>query len=533
MSNLFTRSKTDLHYLFMKKSQLSPANQRRKKRAVSLVLGIILILVQIVSMVLLLLQIFKLNMLPMNYLIILNVVLVVILLYNILSQFTSANIIGKLLSVILSAAMLFGFFFAARINLTLNEIANKTTTRIDTINVVVLADDSAASIEDTLDYSYGYNTNVNNDIIVKAIDDLNADYSAKLDTAEYHDWDTLLDDLYDNNTIQAMLITNSLYQSLNESYEDFDSKTKIIGTVDITTQVKLSASDKKVNDESFVVYLCGNDEIGDISSTGRTDVNILAFCNPTTKQILLVSTPRDSYITISNSEGRTGLDKLTHASNDGIEYSLEALTNLYGYAPDYYVRINFTGCINIVDALGGITINSDVEFQNGWEAWYNTYQYYIGPNECDGEKTLAFVRERAAFSDGDFQRGKNQQAALKGIIDKATSPAILTNYDAFLSSISNMMLTNMPTETISSLVKAQLNDNTPWNVQSYSLEGTGDIRNCTVYDLANKSVVIPDTDSINLAIQLMSKTINGDVFDVDSYVEEYKANLNQTTTSEY
>lgn len=104
--------------------------------------------------------------------------------------------------------------------------------------------------------------------------------------------------LYANKNIQAVVMSDSLRSTLTEEFETFEDKTKVIGTITITTQVKLSASDKKVNEEPFVIYLSGNDGYGPVSSNGRSDVNILACINPKTRQVLLVSTPRDYYITI-------------------------------------------------------------------------------------------------------------------------------------------------------------------------------------------------------------------------------------------
>lgn len=529
MSNIFSKTKTDMQYLFVKKSKLSKKEQRRKKRAISAVIGFTLIILQIVTMILFLFQILKLNILPISYIITLNVVLILLLAYNLLSQFTKANIIGKLLAVLLSGVMFFGFLLSAKINSTLNKITN-TTTRTDEVSIVVLADDSAASVKDTVSYTYGYNSNVGKETVDKAIENINKEHSVSVNTKEYTDWSALLTALYSNKDIQALAITDAMYASISEQFSTFSSRTKVVGTVSVKTEVQIEVSDKKVNEEPFIIYMSGNDETGTVSSVGRSDVNLLAICNPNTRQILLVSTPRDSYVKIYNGT-KSGLDKLTHASNEGIEGSIKTLEGLYGVSPDYYLRINFTGCINIVDALGGITINSEVEFENGWEAWYNTYHYNIGPNECDGEKTLAFVRERKAFPDGDFQRGRNQEAALEGIINKITSPAILTNYSALLDSFSDMMLTNMPTSTIASLVKDQLSDSTPWNIQSYSITGTTGTRDGQVSGLVGMSVVFPDTDSINLAIQLMSKITNGEVFDVDAYVEEYNNELNSTSGS--
>ena len=516
MANFFKRAKVDMKYLSKPNDKLTPKGLKRKKRAKRTVAGLVLVLIQFILMILFLFQVFYLNLLPMKYIIMLNVVLILLTLYTFTSQFTRSHIIGKILSVLLSIVLLTGFLGVSKFGSILGIISG-TTTKTDIVDIVVLANDPAASIKDTLSYAYGYNSTVNSSITTKALSDIEADNNTSLDTKTYSTWDALIPALYDNQDIQAIAINDSVMSTLAEQYEDFDTRTKIVGTIKITTEIKLSSSDKKVNEEPFVVYISGNDGYGEISSTGRSDVNILACVNPQTRQVLLVSTPRDSYITISNSEGKSGLDKLTHAGNAGIEYSISALEVLYGTSVDYYFKINFSGCVGIVDALGGITINSTVDFTNGWEAAPESYHFTVGDNKCDGEKTLAFVRERKAFANGDFQRGKNQEAAIQAIIDKGTSPSILTNYGAVLDAASNMILTNMSTGTITSLIRGQLSNSTAWNVQSYSLTGSTGSRNGQVYGLSGMSVVLPDDSSIATAKDLMNKITAGEVFDVSEY----------------
>lgn len=518
MSNFFTKTKGDMKYLTKKTAKLTAKGRRRKKSARNTLIGLILVFIQIILMVLFLLKIFKLDLLPVKYIIMLNVILILLALYNFMSQFTRAHIIGKLLSVLMSVVMLFGFIYAAQLDAALSMISG-ITTKTDVVDVIVLSSDKAESIKDAKGYSYGYNKTVNSTVTTKALSDIESDNNTTLDKKSYNNWDDLTSALYANKDVQAMILTDSVRSTLSEQYPDFESKTKVIGSIKITTEVKLSASDKKVNEEPFIIYLSGNDGYGDISSTGRSDVNILAVINPKTRQVLLVSTPRDYYINISDADGHSGLDKLTHAGNAGIEYSISALENLYGVSVDYYFKINFTGCVDVVNSLGGITINSDVAFTNGLEAAPEKYTFTVGENECDGEKTLAFVRERKAFADGDFQRGRNQSAAIKAIIDKGTSPAILSSYSSVLDAVSSMVLTNMPTTTMTALIKGQVSNSTAWNVQSYSASGKTGSKNGQVYNLKGMSVVTPDDTSVNTGIDLINKTINGETFNVDDYAK--------------
>jgi len=284
----------------------------------------------------------------------------------------------------------------------------------------------------------------------------------------------------------------------------------------------------KEKGKSFAVYVSGNDEYGNITENGKSDVNILAVINPKTRQILLISTPRDYYITISGFDEKgnliTGLDKFTHAGNAGIQYSIEALENLYGVDVDYFFKINFDGFINIIDAMGGITINSNVEFTNGTDAAPEQYHFVVGPNECDGAKALAFVRERNCFSNlnGDVQRGRNQEAVITAMLDKVLSPSVLVQYVDILDAVSTMMFTNMPMEFITSLVKDQLDDLSDWNVQSYALnfiEDESGSKLCQVYG-GYRWVAVPDYNMVNKAIEMIDKIENDEIFDVSVFAAE-------------
>ena len=535
MSNFFSKTNKDISLVFKKKSTLNKKMQKRRRRGFGAILGLILVLIQLVATVLFSLELIKLNVLPMNYLIGLIVILGLLVLYDFTAQFNRAHILGKFLSVFMTAVMVLGFLAGGKINSTFSKITGETITSSEVIDIVVLADDKAASVGDTLNYSYGYNSNIEGSSIKKALSQIESSYSCTLASHGYSNWDDVINKLYENKEIKAIAVSSSIKASLNEDYEAFGVKTKVIDSIRITKQISVPKGTAVAKNAPFVVYVSGNDGYGSISDMGKSDVNLLAVINPETRQVLLISTPRDYRITISKvlDDGSviSGKDKLTHAGNSGVQYSMKALSDLYGIDIDYYFKINFTGCVKLVDALGGITINSSVEFTNGWEASENTYHFVVGPNECDGEKTLAFVRERKAFSDGDMQRGKNQQAAITGMIDKATSPAILASYTSVLDAVSNMMITNMPTETITGLIKSQIADSTPWNVQSYSVGATASgTMYLELYDFY-ASCLAPDYDDINIAIKLINKIQNDEVFNVDEYVESCKTPETTTTTS--
>lgn len=180
---------------------------------------------------------------------------------------------------------------------------------------------------------------------------------------------------------------------------------------------------------------------------------------------------------------------------------IDTLEMLYDIEVNYYFRINFAGFIKIIDALGGITINSDYEFdtQN-----VKGYHFEKGANAVDGEQALAFSRERYAFADGDRQRGRDQMKVIRGILDKVMTGDFLKNYFSVLDSLEDCFETNVPYDLVSDLMQEQMKDSSKWSVFSYSTDGTGDTQQ--PYSMNQKAyVMIPDMDTVDKAKLLMNK----------------------------
>ncbi len=256
-------------------------------------------------------------------------------------------------------------------------------------------------------------------------------------------------------------------------------------------------------DKPFVVYLTGNDSYGEVEGEGRSDVNILMAINPSTGKIAMVTTPRDAYLNLPDYVGGGAMDKLTHVGIYGIDASMDVLSDLYDVDVDCYVRVNFSGFQGIVDALGGVTVKSDMSFTAS-----GGYYFDAGENQVNGEEALAFVRERYAFGDGDFQRGRNQMLMIQAIIDKATSPSILMNYTSFLDAVDDCMLTDMSQQRVSYLVKQQLSNGTNWQIESMEVSGWCDSQ--FTYSGGEASVVWLNDDSVEAAKEMLQRCLNGE-----------------------
>ena len=286
-------------------------------------------------------------------------------------------------------------------------------------------------------------------------------------------------------------------QMLKEMYPDFDTQTRVLYSKSFKTRVNVARGSRKVTREPFIVYISGIDVYGDIAQTSRSDVNILASVNPLTHRVQLISTPRDSYVELPS---YGDYDKLTHAGIYGVSESIRALEELYGIEVDYYVRVNFTGFEEIVDALGGITVYSE----EGFTAWDGTW-FDEGENNLNGAEALSFARERKAFSDGDIQRGRNQMKVIKAIAEKAMSPAILSNYSAVMDAAGGSIETSMTQAEIGALAKMQLSSSEDWNIESYAVTGYVDSRTTYSYGASPLSVVIPEESSIAEARLLLQE----------------------------
>ena len=268
---------------------------------------------------------------------------------------------------------------------------------------------------------------------------------------------------------------------------------------------------------------------------------MLVTANPVTHQVLMVSLPRDSYIPFSckkninacyNISGQQ--DKLTHTGFYGVGTTESTLEDFLGVEINYTVQVNFSSLINIVDAIGGI----DVEVEPGLEVetFYanGTEGVHAGTNHLEGERALAFARERHAYLTGDNQRIINQQLVLKALLNKMLSPAMVVNYPNFIRALSTAFSTNMPTKQIKELIGLELAGFPSWNIQSFTVSGDSDMLYCPSLN-AVASVVIDNQAQVEQASSLIQDVIEGKEIDVNNPSSEPNVhhNTNQTTGTDH
>ena len=430
-------------------------------------------------------------------------------------------IIGVVLSVLILAVLGTGSLYIYKTVSALDTITgvNKDVTKI---NVYVKEDDPAQKLADASGYTFGILSELDRDNTDQALQQMYYELGSDVQTNEYSGLSELADSL-NNGTTGAIILNQAYLDVLDEmdNYSSFSSQLREIASLQVETVVQRktpqvteatgsttetsdnSSADAAVTDEVYTIYVSGIDTRGEMTASSRSDVNIILTVNTRTKQILMISTPRDYFVPLSISNGVP--DKLTHAGIYGVNVSMDTLNMLYDININYYFRLNFAGFEKIIDALGGITVNSDYEFDS-----QNTKGYHFnkGENHLNGEQALVFTRERYAFKEGDRQRGRDQMAVIQGVVDKATQPAFLKNYLSVMDSLDGCFETNVPYDIIASLVRRQLDEGGSWQVLSYSADGTGDTQK--PYSMSQKAyVMIPDQTTVDKAKTLMKKVREG------------------------
>lgn len=414
---------------------------------------------------------FKLKLIPMKYImgIIIALLILLVVFFGIIysgekkseNRTTSKrSIITKIISLLLSIALVLGCTMLIRSDNFIDKVSDAVGQKY-VISVIALKDSDIN--KKSLDgKKFGVCYEKDSKTLTTAL----ADMEDEIGQQEYTKYDTyiqLADALY-NKEVDCIVVGEQFRSQLQVNHENFDNETKIITSYSYDAKLEVTTKKTDVTEKPFSVYVTGIDVYGSLNTVSRSDVNLIVTVNPKTKQILMTSIPRDCEINLhSNGE----LDKLTHTGNYGTAETINTIQDLLDMEINYFVRTNFSGMTNIVDALGGITVESDEEF----DTLHGNYHIVKGLNEMDGDMALCFVRERKRLKAGDFARGRNQQKVLSALIDKALSPKIIINFDRILTALEGTFETDMTSDEIRSLLNMQLDDMADWNIINVQIEG--------------------------------------------------------------
>lgn len=465
------------------------AKKRTHKKKQSNIAGKIVAAVQLLLSAVMTGLLWNSGMVPMKYIVILGIVLALLfgLTFGLQYVKNKLNILGMVISVIISIVLVIGMIYLDKTSSAIESIGGATY-KTDNMVVVVKTGDAAETLLDTAYYRFGIQTAVDQENTQIMVDEVNQILGREVHMTEYGTLTEMAEALL-NGSVNAIIYNEAFTGLIEDEIEDYSSQVRILYHYGIDTE--LEVVDASVT-EPFNIYISGIDVSGPITTNSRSDVNIIISVNPSTKKILLTTTPRDYYLAIPGISGGQK-DKLTHAGIYGVDASIATLEELYGIEIPYYVRVNFTSLVEIVDILGGVDVYSDFAFTSR----HGKYDFVVGMNHLDGDRALGFVRERYSFEDGDNQRGKNQEKVLTAMIEKAMSPAILANAGQLLSAVSSSVETNMTSDKINELIQMQLKDGASWDIQSVNATGTGDQQACYSSGSQLLYVMQPDYASVD------------------------------------
>jgi len=520
--------------------------ESRKDRTLRIISAVLMILEGVLSLGLTAV-LFDFNVFPLRYLLIFAAGLAVIFAAVFLLRYKGfvRRIISSAIALIMCIVMAVGGYYIYLTNRTIQSITGEGYS-IRVYKVAVKADDQAETLSDISGYTFGTVRNFEFPELDQAISEISEESGTDIQTKDYPSADKLLDAWYDGE-VEGMIYEgyfNGLFDDLSETYyRDFKlirevpvksemsdqmfpftppvsdetepqeestepSSETLSAETTASDQTEETTADETETIDPFIVLISGNDEYNEVSLTGRSDVNMLVVVNFEKRQALLVSIPRDYYVRFPGVTGDSK-DKLTHSSIYGIDIQKDSINELFGIDIDYYVRVNFTSVVDIIDAIGGLA------FYNPYPFGTTYYNYYFDEGEVwvDGWQALQYARERQSLEGGDFARGQHQQIVIEAMIDKLVSAASIANYSALMDAVDSCAITDMPEEMIKKIVRLQLDQGGSWNVLKVQALGDDDFRPSFAAGGMELSVIIPYRESVEYVADKINRVYNGEVIE--------------------
>lgn len=251
--------------------------------------------------------------------------------------------------------------------------------------------------------------------------------------------------------------------------------------------------DVNKGEDPFSVLLLGIDNDGDNVEFGRSDTMMLVTVNPNTEKTSILSIPRDTYTEIV---GRGTQDKINHAHAFGkASMAMDSVQNLLDVPVDYYLSVNMDSMMQMVDAVGGITVTPPLSFSQ------DEYQFTEGePTHMDGEKALAYTRMRKKDPNGDYGRQLRQRQVIEGAMKSVASVDSIMNYRGILGTMGNTMKTNMSFDEMQDLFSNYRG--AAKDIEQDQLAGSGTMMNGIYYELISDEEISRVQDHLKSELEL-------------------------------
>lgn len=418
---------------------------------------------------------FTFGLLPRKWIIISAILMGVVFLILLVLSFkqipTWGLVIKRIFLILLTVVIGTCGYFLDKSRTTIHKMSKTKSTvngiQSTTINMYILVSKKSniSSIGELKDKTIGFQNGSDASNMEFAKTSLQPDiptYTAK----EVMDYTTLISDLK-QGYVQGIAMSENYYNMSKANVDKFGEDVKIIKTY--TKEVKTTAEPQKdITKEVFTIYLSGLDNTGSPDQQTRTDTNLLLIVNPIANHIDMVSLPRDGYM--PNPALNNVNDKLTHSGMYGIDTSVKTIEDFFGIPVDFYARLSFNSMIEIVDSIGGIDVDVEIDFCEQDENRSFDKDDLIclkkGKQELDGKKALAYSRHRKTEGYDNAGRERAQQRIIKAIINKLISPSAIGYVNKLLEIAPNYIITDMSPKQITSFVSSELESMKPWTISS-------------------------------------------------------------------
>lgn len=366
---------------------------------------------------------------------------------------------------VLSGLLLIASLFQGNIRNAFSKVDDGSE-NVQGISVVVLNDSPYQEIDELANQSVAMIRDKELDLVQFAQQQM---ASIPLSYLEVNDAITLGNELLNKN-VEAILLSDSTLAIMQTNNDEFKNNFRVLKTFEKRNANTEVGSSKDISKEPFTVYISGLDSLGIPNYNGLSDVNMLLMVDPVAHHIEMVSIPRDSYI--PNLAANSYPDKLTHTGNSGIDNTVQSMEKVFGFDIDYYAKVSFSSLIEIINTLGGIEVDVQIEFyeQDENRDFSNQIHLYPGVQTLNGREALAYARHRHTEGWGDIGRTHAQQQIIEGIINKMLTSEGITKVPDVLNVGAEYVSTNMPTSTIKNFVNNEIANIRPWTFSSTSLE---------------------------------------------------------------
>lgn len=244
---------------------------------------------------------------------------------------------------------------------------------------------------------------------------------------------------------------------------------------------------------------------------GNSDSMILVTVNPKTKKTTMTSLERDVLIELTGPEDNdmNGVQAKLNAAyaSGGAQMAIMTIQDLLDINIDYYMQINMQGLVDLVDAIGGITVTNDFNFPISISENEPEYTATVEPgtHKINGEQALVYARMRYDDPEGDYGRQKRQREVIQKVLKKILALDSVSSYKKILSAVSKNMQTNI--EISSSTIPSLLGyTDALKTIETYQLKGEGQTINGISYEIVSSDHLLEIQNTIKKQLGLEEST---------------------------